>query len=103
MSADTGTEKWGRRFFPDSSVNPVIERSKTNPYIATTSFRSKIKSDDPVYPDVMAGALDFDLQYGEALGMRMIMWSGMYRGKGGKFGDKIMPASDCDNFWLVQK
>ena len=69
-----------------------------------TSFASKIPVDAPIYADVQAGALEFTLTLGTAFGQQVILWNGIYDGKGGSFGGNDVPASDCDNFWeLVPK
>lgn len=41
VSADTGTEKWGRRFDPSTTVNPVLVATAM-PHERKTSFRSKV-------------------------------------------------------------
>mmetsp|Transcript_110939 Transcript_110939/g.324510 ORF Transcript_110939/g.324510 Transcript_110939/m.324510 type:complete len:160 (-) Transcript_110939:102-581(-) len=98
VSADTGGEQWGRRFHPEGLVNPVLAATDV-PGVCKTSFLSKVPKDAPIYEDVLNGALDFTLTLGMAFGTKVIKWSGVYDGKGGKLGDETVPPSDCDNFW----
>lgn len=98
VSADTGGEKWGRRFDKTTSVNPVLA-STDSPHIRKTSFLSKVPEDAPIYAEAKAGALNFTLMMGTALGQKVIKWNGLYDGKGGEFGGTVIPPSDCDNFW----
>ena len=44
VSADTGGEKWGRRFDPEGKVNPVLQATAT-PWERTTDFVSKVPED----------------------------------------------------------
>merc|ERR1712194_117008 len=98
VSADTGGEKWGRRFDKTTSVNPILV-STDAPNARKTSFLSKVPKDAPVYADAVSGALDFTLIMGTAFGEKVIKWNGLYNGKGGKFGGEDVPASDCGDFW----
>jgi len=100
VSADTGGEKWGRRFDKSTSVNPILVAADA-PNARKTSFLSKVPKDAPVYEEAVAGALDFTLIMGTAFGEKVIKWNGLYDGKGGKFDGKDVTASDCDNFWRV--
>lgn len=100
VSADTGDEKWGRRFDKTTSINPIVEPSG-NPCVAKISFLSKVPTDAPIYPEAQAGALNFTLVMGVALGNKVIKWNGMYDGKGGIFNGESVPPSSCDNFWKV--
>ena len=108
VSASTGTEKWGRRFYPDSSINPVllqpsgkIPSSSNN--VRTVSFISKISSrDTPIQRGYAEhGALNFTLTMGTVLGRRMLRFNGLYDGSGGPWvpAGEIVPPSECDNFW----
>jgi len=102
ISADTGTEKWGKKFEPEGTVNPVLAETE-KPCERKTNFESKIPADAPeeVKTQVANGALSFTVTLGTALGKKVLKWPGLYDGKGGPFmpagGD--VPASDCDNFW----
>jgi len=98
VSADTGGEKWGRRFDKTTSVNPVLAPTEVL-CVRKTSFLSKVPPGAPIYAEAMAGALEFTLVLGTAFGEKVIKWNGLYDGKGGKFGGKTVPASDSDNFW----
>jgi len=98
VSADTGGEKWGRRFDKTTSVNPVLAPTEKS-CVRKTSFLSKVPPEAPVYEEAMDGALDFTLELGTAFGEKVIKWNGLYDGKGGKFGGNTVPASDSDNFW----
>lgn len=103
VSADTGSEKWGRRFDPTTEVNPTLAVTDVGS-VRKTSFKSKVPKDAPVWPQVEAGALNFTLTLGTAFGERVIKWNGLYDGKGGEFGGNMAPPTDCDNFWrLVSK
>ena len=103
VSADTGTEKWGRKFDPSTTILPSLAETEDSSK-RKTSFASKIPADAPIYSDVQAGALEFTLTLGTAFGQNVILWNGIYDGKGGSFGGIDVPASDCDNFWeLVPK
>jgi hypothetical protein len=98
VSADTGGEKWGRRFDKSTTVNPII--TPTGTWVTCkTSFFSKVPRDAPIYQDAQAGALNFTLVIGYAFGKKVIKWNGLYDGRGGMFDGKQVPASDCDNFW----
>ena len=100
VSADLGEGTcWGRRFNPKASVNPVFIPSE-DLSTCTTSFISMVPPDAPVYADAQAGALEFEVVMGEAFGCKCLCWSTLYRGKGGKYGEHVVPASACDNFWL---
>ena len=98
VSADTGCEKWGRRFDKGTSVNPVLTATE-NSAVRKTSFLSKVPPDAPIHAEAQAGALNFSLVMGDAFGEKVIKWNGLYDGKGGTFGGNIVPPSDCDNFW----
>mmetsp|Transcript_27977 Transcript_27977/g.63301 ORF Transcript_27977/g.63301 Transcript_27977/m.63301 type:complete len:157 (-) Transcript_27977:84-554(-) len=98
VSADTGGEKWGRRFDPATPVNPTLAATDS-PCQRKTNFASKVPKDAPVYPQVLDGALCFTLTMGRCGGKKVLKWNGLYDGKGGKFGENDAPASDCDNFW----
>mmetsp|Transcript_28216 Transcript_28216/g.51955 ORF Transcript_28216/g.51955 Transcript_28216/m.51955 type:complete len:553 (-) Transcript_28216:64-1722(-) len=102
VSADTGGEKWGRRFDKTTSVNPVMASTEV-PHIRKTSFLSKVPEDAPIYADAKAGALNFTLILGTAFGQKVIKWNGLYDGKGGEFGGNTVPPCDCDNFWRFTK
>lgn len=108
VSASTGTEKWGRRFYPDSSINPVLLQplgkiSPSSNDVRTVSFLSKISSRDTPIQRGFAehGALNFTLTMGTVFGRRMLRFNGLYNGKGGPWlpSGEIVPPSDCDNFW----
>lgn len=98
VSADTGVERWGRRFDKSTSVNPVLAETDS-PNQRKTSFLSKVPEDAPIYAAAAAGALNFTLTLGHAFGQKVMKWNGLYDGRGGKFGGNDIPASDCDNFW----
>ena len=96
---------WGRKFHPEIPVDPVVILSPP-PLLceARVSFASKVPENAPVRKYVDNGALDFRLQLGTVDGRRVLMFSGMYEGRGGpwlgKDGKEItMPPSECDNFW----
>ncbi|CAK0875654.1 unnamed protein product [Prorocentrum cordatum] len=93
-------ETWGRRFDPETHVNPVLEGAGCE---RQTSFASKVPRSDPLWPDVQKGALNFTLKLGTAGGCRVIMWNGPspYNGRGGDLGGRAVPPSSCDNFWLA--
>ena len=44
--ADTGGEKWGRKFEPEGTVNPVLEATELSK-MRTTNFETKIPADAP--------------------------------------------------------
>ena len=44
--ADTGGEKWGRKFEPEGSVNPVLAATDS-PHKRVTNFETKIPADAP--------------------------------------------------------
>ena len=46
ISADTGGEKWGRKFDPEGTVNPVLAETG-QPSARQTNFESKIPADAP--------------------------------------------------------
>jgi len=102
ISADTGGEKWGRKFEPEGTVNPVLAATDSL-HKRVTNFETKIPADAPdtVKAEVAAGALSFTVTMGTCDGKKVLMWPGLYDGKGGSFtpagGD--VPASACDNFW----
>merc|ERR1719401_1628692 len=102
ISADTGSEKWGKKFNPDGSVNPQLEATD-KPSQRKTNFVSKIPSDAPeeLKKQVDNGALTFTVVMGTSQGKKVLKFNGLYDGKGGPFlpagGDA--PATDCDNFW----
>lgn len=98
VSADTGTEKWGRRFDSTTSVNPVLAAT-ANSNTRKTNFLSKIPTDAPIYAEAKAGALSFTLVLGTAFGKKVIKWNGLYDGKGGTFAGKEVSPCGCDNFW----
>ena len=82
-------------------------------------FLEGVPPGSPLYADAQAGALNFTLVVGAALGARVIRWNGLwsgpsgmtlrapsplrwngvYDGRGGDVGGETMPPSDCDNFW----
>ena len=102
ISADTGGEKWGRKFDPTTSINPTLtEAGESNQ--KNVNFESKIPADAPeeLKAQVANGALRFTVTMGWSLGKKVLKWNGVYNGQGGPFlpagGD--VPASDCDNFW----
>ena len=92
------SQTWGRRFNATTTVDPTLSPTP-NASVRTTSFVSKVPPDSPLYADAQAGALDFTLVVGAALGSRVIKWNGVYDGEGGDVGGETMPPSDCDNFW----
>merc|ERR1711924_463233 len=101
ISADTGGEKWGRKFDPDGTVNPTLDET-AEPSARQTNFESKIPADVPeeLKAQVANGALTFTVTMGMSNGKKVLKWNGLYNGKGGPFlpaGE--VPASDCDNFW----
>ena len=103
ISADTGSEQWGKRFNEATSVNPLLEPVPLSCSLVrlTVSFLSKVPLDAPVRAEAEAGALNFTVTVGEACGFPgVLMWNGLYDGKGGSFGGQDVPASDCDNFWI---
>ena len=93
------SQTWGRRFNATTTVDPTLAPT-SNASVRTTSFISKVPPGSPLYTDAQAGALDFTLVVGAALGARVIKWNGVYDGQGGDVGGETMPPSDCDNFWL---
>ena len=97
ISADTGTERWGRRFFPNTTVNPTLKFT-SDPAQRTTSFLSKIPKGSPLYADARNGALDFTVTNGHVNGKQVLMWNGLYDGVGGPWNNG-RPTSPCDNFW----
>lgn len=99
VSADTGGEQWGRRFDPNTEVNPILATTGYSPAARTTSFISKVPLDAPVRAEAEAGALNFTLTLGMACGKKVIKWNGLYNGQGGPFGGNVVPPTDCDNFW----
>mmetsp|Transcript_98369 Transcript_98369/g.281400 ORF Transcript_98369/g.281400 Transcript_98369/m.281400 type:complete len:213 (-) Transcript_98369:168-806(-) len=102
---DGCTSTWGKKFDPDTSVDPIVTPSIIDPCKGWVSFRSKVPVDDPAYAYAQAGALDFNLTLGSVDGgVKAIRFSGMYFGQGGAWvGDDgsvvQVPASACDNFW----
>ena len=106
---------WGRKFHPDGQVDPIVNADHGRACTALVSFESKVPKDAPVRPFVDKGALDFTIQLGtipphrdgrdeSPKGRKVIMFSGMYRGKGGPWlapnGTEItVPSAGCDNFW----
>jgi diaminopropionate ammonia-lyase len=98
VSADTGKEKWGRRFNKETYVNPVLSAT-SKPHVRKTSFLSKVPTFSPLYAQAKAGALDFTLVLGTVFGKKVIKWNGLYNGRGGKFDGKDVPPCDFDNFW----
>jgi len=63
-------------------------------------LRAQFPPGDPLYEDAQAGAFNFTLVLGNALGSKVTKWNGVYNGAGGDIGGTTMPPSDCDNFWL---
>jgi len=102
ISADTGSEKWGKKFNPNESVNPVLAETGIK-NARLTNFESKVPNEAPeeFKEQVKNGALAFTVTMGKFNDKRVLKWNGPYNGKGGPFfpagGD--LPASDCDNFW----
>ena len=102
ISADTGGEKWGRKFDPEGVTNPTLADTE-NACARQTNFETKIPTDAPAELKEQAanGALSFTVTMGHSNGKKVLKWNGLYDGKGGPFlpagGD--VPASDCDNFW----
>ena len=140
------SQTWGTRFDPSTTVDPTLAPTphasvRTTSFISKvgggTSIRlplpqnapaltgrvvrlSKVPPGSPLYADAQAGALNFTLVLGAALGARVIKWNGVwsgpsgmtlrppsplrwngvYDGRGGDVGGETMPPSDCDNFWL---
>lgn len=90
-------QTWGRRFDKTTHVNPVLEGAGC---ARQTSFASKFPPSSPMWPYVQRGAFNFTLTLGTAGGCRVIMWNGLYNGKGGDMGNTTAPPSSCDNFWL---
>jgi len=107
ISADTGAEKWGRRFDKTTSVNPILTSfgfakmnpTKGSPNSLKTSFLSKVPKDAPEYAEAQDGALNFTLTMGTAFGKKVIKWNGLYDGKGGKFAGEDVPPTKFGNFW----
>ena len=99
ISADTGTERWGRRFFPNTTVNPTL-KIMSDPARRTTSFLSKIPEGSTLYPDAQNGALNFTVTNGHVNGKQVLMWNGLYDGVGGPWNNGTAPPSPCDNFWM---
>jgi len=101
VSADTGTEQWGKKFDSDTTVLPSLDAVPDVASQRKTSFRTKVPEDAPAQniEEVKAGALDFTLTLGTSLGKKVIKWNGLYDGKGGTFAGKEVPATECDNFW----
>ena len=113
------SQTWGTRFNASTTVDPTLAPTG-NASVRTTSFISKVPPGSPLYADAQAGALNFTLVLGAALGARVIKWNGVwsgpsgmtlrppsplrwngvYDGRGGDVGGETMPPSDCDNFWL---
>ena len=104
ISASTGTEKWGKKFFPHSNVNPVLTTSFSSAR-STVSFLSKIPKNSPLRSYAELGALNFTLTMGTAFGRRMLRFNGLYDGHGGLWvpAGKKVPPSDCDNFWEYEQ
>jgi len=102
VSADTGSEKWGRRFNATTSVNPVLTITDAPDGIRTTSFLCKVPTTAPIYGEAKAGALNFTVKLGMAFGKKVILWNGLYNGKGGIFGGNKVDPSACDNFWELE-
>ena len=112
------SQTWGTRFNASTTVDPTLAPTD-NASVRTTSFISKVPPGSPLYADAQAGALNFTLVLGAALGARVIKWNGVwsgpsgmtlrppsplrwngvYDGRGGDVGGETMPPSDCDNFW----
>ena len=105
VSASTGAEKWGRRFHPETNVNPVLEApSKASSFsVRTVSFLSKIQRGDPLSKYAELGALNFTLTMGTSFGKRVLRFNGLYDGRGGPWVDGKVAPSDCDNFWEYQQ
>ena len=88
ISADTGTELWGRRFHPNGTINPVLEQTTDGSSAQRkTSFLSKIPTDSPLYPYALNGALNFTVTNGHVRGERVLRWNGLYNGKGGPWNN----------------
>lgn len=102
ISADTGAEKWGRKFDPTTSTNPTLTETG-EACSRMTNFESKIPADAPeeLKAQVANGALTFTVTMGQSLGKKVLKWNGPYNGEGGPFlpagGD--VPANDWDNVW----
>uniref|UniRef100_A0A7S3UYK4 Uncharacterized protein n=1 Tax=Heterosigma akashiwo TaxID=2829 RepID=A0A7S3UYK4_HETAK len=105
ISADTGGEKWGRKWDKETSVNPILNYK--TPGVTTTNFASKVPDDAPdaVKAEVAAGALCFTVTMGTVFGQKVLKWNGLYDGKGGHFtpAGGHVPASDTDNFWVYTR
>jgi hypothetical protein len=100
ISADTGTERWGRRFFVNTTVNPCLIATEISAQ-RKTSFLSKIPTNAAVYPDALNGALNFTVTIGRVNGKRVFRWNGLYDGKGGPWENGIAAPSACKNFWAM--
>ena len=100
ISADTGAERWGRRFFLNTTVNPCLVATEDSAQ-RKTSFLSKIPTDAAVYPDALNGALNFTVTIGRVDGKRVFRWNGLYDGKGGPWENGIAAPSACNNFWAM--
>ncbi|KAK3268492.1 hypothetical protein CYMTET_23011 [Cymbomonas tetramitiformis] len=105
----TCSESWGKRFFPNGTVDPVIYDMLPDLVHAKVSFESKVPKDAPQRKFVDAGALDFSLTLGKvtfgSVERAVIKWNGMYDGKGGPWLDGNgkefqVPPDACNNFWL---
>ena len=106
ISAQSGKVTWGKKFDPKSNINPTFNKISVykNKSSRKTNFASKIPKTDSedVKKQVKNGALKFTVTMGHVNGKKVLKWNGMYDGKGGIFGDKNKPASDCDNFWQYE-
>ena len=99
VSGDLGDgSKWGKRF--DSKAEGPIFLETSEPSKRLTNFICNVPPDAPVYADAKAGALQFTVTLGRIGDTKVIRWSSLYNGKGGRFGGFKCPKGDCDNFMV---
>ena len=98
-TGDDCYETWGRRFDQTDPIDPILEELATPEYI--TSFKSKVPETDPLYPYAQDGALDFTVVSGYVNNTHVLMFNGLYNGKGGPMpNNETAPPAACDNFWM---
>jgi len=78
----------------------LLKRSTSDACTGTVSFANVYLPTSPYYAS--RGLLEFTLTLGTYAGQQVIKWNGLGNGAGGNWLGVQVPASSCDNFWILE-